>query len=202
MPFLLTIWHQLDRWDKYLFTKINGDWSSPALDTFMQFMRHSVYWAPLYLFLFVFAVLNFRIRGFWWCIFFLSTIALTDMTGTYIFKHHIERLRPCSDPAFYTQVRMVLNQCAGGYGFISNHAANHFGMAVFFLFTFRKMAGRWVWLGIAWAALIAYAQVYVGVHYPGDVLAGACWGSVIGWATAFTFNKRFGFAIFEPQLTA
>ncbi|HMU46897.1 MAG TPA: phosphatase PAP2 family protein [Chitinophagaceae bacterium] len=197
----VNFWHRLIEWDQYLFQLINGKGANSFFDAVMPFLRNSSVWAPLYLFLLVFILINFRLKGLWWAVFFLSTVALTDMTGTYIFKHNIERYRPCSDPDFYMHVRLVINQCAGGYSFISNHAANHFGMAVFFLLTMKKNIGNWAWIGIFWAAAIAYAQVYVGVHYPLDVLAGALVGIFIGTLTASLFNKRFRFAIFDDQPT-
>ena len=99
-------------------------------------------------------------------------------------------------------MRQVLTQCAGGFSFVSNHAANHFGMAVFFLVTFRHILKKWAWVGILWAFLIAYAQVYVGIHYPLDVFCGALLGLTFGLATGTFFNKRFGFAIFGNQPVA
>jgi undecaprenyl-diphosphatase len=168
----------------------------------MPFLRNSINWAPLYLFLLVFVLLNFKIRGLWWVVFFLAPVALTDMTGTYVFKHEFERLRPCNDPFFSDHVRRVLKQCAGGYSFISNHAANHFGMAAFFFVTFRHLLKGWAWAGLLWAASIAYAQVYVGVHYPLDVLCGALLGLAFGITTGTFFNKRPGFAIFDNQPAA
>ena len=165
----------------------------------MPFLRNSLHWVPLYLFVLVFVLVNFKIKGLWWIVFFLSTVALTDMTGTYVFKHAFERLRPCSDPDFASHVRLLLNQCAGGYSFTSNHAANHFGMAAFFFITFRHMLKNWVWIAIFWAAAICYAQVYVGVHYPLDVLVGALLGLAFGITTGTLFNKRFGLAIFDNQ---
>jgi undecaprenyl-diphosphatase len=71
------------------------------------------------------------------------------------------------------------------------------GMGVFFYMTFRYELKKWAWAGIIWAIIIAYSQVYVGVHYPSDVLAGALLGLVFGMITGTLFNKRFGFAIFE-----
>ncbi len=189
-------------WDRSLFEKINGDWSNGLFDIVMPFMRNGLNWAPLYLFVITLVLLNFKTRGVWWVVFFLSTVALTDMVGTYAFKHAIERLRPCNDPDFYMHVRLVVKQCGGGYSFISNHAANHFGMAAFFIITLRRIIGKWAWLAFAWAPLIAYAQVYVGVHYPLDVLAGALLGLAFGISTAVIFNKRFGFVTFDNQLLA
>ncbi|MFZ1329889.1 MAG: phosphatase PAP2 family protein [Chitinophagaceae bacterium] len=198
----ITFWQKLVQWDQYLFEKINSDWSNPFLDAVMPFLRNSIHWMPLYLFVLVFVLANFKIKGLWWVVFFLCTIALTDMTGTYVFKHEFERLRPCNDPALADHLRLLLKQCSGGYSFVSNHAANHFGMGTFFFITFRHILKNWVWLGLFWAGLIAYAQVYVGVHYPMDVFAGGLLGLAFGIAMGSFFNKRFGFAIFDNQHAA
>lgn len=193
----ITFWQNLVQWDQALFEKINGDWANSLFDAVMPFLRNSLNWVPLYLFVLLFVLVNFKIKGLWWIVFFLTTVALTDMTGTYVFKHGFERLRPCSDPNFTDHVRLLLKQCAGGYSFISNHAANHFGMAIFFFITFRHLLKKWAWIGLLWAAAIAYAQVYVGVHYPLDVFAGALLGIAFGISTGTIFNKRFGFVIFD-----
>ena len=200
--YLLSFWNTIIHWDQSLFKAINTGLANPFFDGVMPFVRNSMNWAPLYLFLLVFVLLNFRIKGLWWALFFLVTVALTDMSGTYLFKHMIERARPCKDPYFFDQVRLVLKQCSGGSSFISNHAANHFGMAVFFFITFRNRLGNWVWVGIAWAAVIAFAQVYVGVHYPFDIICGALLGLLIGFATASLFNKMFQFSTFDNQPAA
>lgn len=201
MHFAASFWDTLIQWDRSLFETINGDWANPFFDAVMPFLRNSKSWIPLYALALIAVLYKYKLQGLWWALFFVATVALTDSTGTYVFKHNIERYRPCGDPEFAGHVRLVLNKCAGGYGFISNHAANHFGMAVFFLVTFRRIIGRWVWLGIFWAASIAFAQVYVGVHYPLDVLAGALLGLGYGLLTGYLFNKRLGFAIFDDQPT-
>jgi membrane-associated phospholipid phosphatase len=194
---------QILEWDRNLFKAINSGLANPFFDTVMPFLRSALHWVPLYLFLFVFVLMNFKIRGLWWVIFILVTVALTDMTGTYVFKYGFERERPCHDPQLVEHIRLLLTKhCAGGYGFVSNHAANHFGIAVFFFITFGRRFRKWAWVGIAWAALIAFAQVYVGVHYPLDVICGALLGVAFGIATGTFFNKRFGFAIFEHQPVA
>lgn len=197
----LSVWQTLLQWDRALFEKINSDWANPFFDTVMPFLRVSTHWYPLYLFLLVLVLQNFKVKGLWWALFFLVTVSLTDMTGTYVFKHNIERLRPCRDPEFMEHVRLVLDGCAGGYSFTSNHAANHFGMGMFFFITFRRIIGNWAWLGLFWAATIAYSQVYVGIHYPTDVMGGALLGLIFGLSTGTFFNKRYGFAIFGHQPT-
>ena len=192
-------WKKLLEWDQSLFIAINGSGTNVVFDHLMPFLRNSSTWIPLYLFLLVFMLLNFRIKGLWWAVFFLLTVALTDMIGNYVFKHGIERLRPCNDPSMIEQVRLLLDHCGAGYSFISNHAANHFGMASFFYISFRHISKPAAWVAIVWAILIAYAQVYVGVHYPLDVICGGLLGIAVGSTLGRFYNKRFGIAIFGHQ---
>ena len=203
MFFLLqsNFWQKLEKLDQWLFIKINSGFTNPFFDSLFPFMRYPLNWAPLYLFLFIFALLNYKGKGGWWILFFVTTIALTDMTGTYIFKHNFERIRPCGDPDFFYHVRLLVNHCSAGNSFISNHAANHFGLAAFFFLTAKPLLKHWALLAFAWAGMIAYSQVYVGIHYPSDVLAGALLGLLFGTLTGTLFNKRYGFAIFDAQST-
>ncbi|HVZ56126.1 MAG TPA: phosphatase PAP2 family protein, partial [Chitinophagaceae bacterium] len=188
-------------WDQWFFIKINSQWTNGVLDQVMPFLRYPLNWAPLYLFLLVFMTLNFRRQGWWWSLFFVCTVALTDMVSNRAFKHVFERLRPCNDPSFAWHVRLLLHECSGGFSFTSNHAANHFGMATFLYFTLRHTLGRWALIAFLWAGLISYAQVYVGVHYPLDILAGALIGVILGLFTGMLFNKRFGIVTFGVQPT-
>lgn len=159
-------------------------------------MRNSFYWAPLYLFMLLFVTINFKGRGWWWVLFFLCTVSLTDMVSSKILKEVFERLRPCQDPDFFQNVRLLVSRCSGEYSFTSSHAANHFGMATFFYISFQKYFKSWALLAFLWAAIIGYAQVYVGVHYPFDVLGGAVVGVLFGLLTGRFFNKKFGIVTF------
>jgi membrane-associated phospholipid phosphatase len=190
---------QLDRW---LFHQINGQWTNSFFDFIFPWLRLSLLWLPLYLFVFIFVGTNFLRHRWWWMVFFLCTVAATDMAGKNLFKDVFKRLRPCNDPGFVASVRLLLRECAGGYGFVSNHAANHFGMAAFFYFTLRRYFPRWVWLAWAWAFVIAYGQIYVGIHYPFDVFAGSAIGIAFGWTMATFFNRKFGFATFGLEPTS
>lgn len=193
----LNFWDKLERWDQWLFVKINSGTINPFFDNIMPYLRNANYWAPFYLFLFVFTIVNFRAKGIWWSVLFLCTVSLADIVSSHIFKSVFERIRPCQDPDFYFNVRLLVNRCSGGYSFTSSHAANHFGMAAYIFITMRKVIGHWAWLVVTWAVLIGYAQVYVGVHYPLDVLGGGALGVIFGSALGLFFNKRFGFAIFD-----
>ena len=153
MFFLLqsNFWQKLEKLDQWLFIQINSNFINPFFDTLMPFMRYPLNWAPLYLFLGAFALLNYKGKGVWWILFFVITIALTDMTGNYIFKHNIERIRPCGDPDFFNHVRLLVNHCSTGYSFVSNHAANHFGLATFFFLTAKPLIKHWAYSGFVWA---------------------------------------------------
>jgi membrane-associated phospholipid phosphatase len=192
----LSLWQKLEQWDQWLFIEINSGMSNSFFDSTMPWLRNSFYWAPLYLFLLVFAIVNFKGRGLWWVVLFICTVSLTDIISSQVFKEAFERPRPCRDQDFFEHVRLMINHCSGGYSFTSSHAANHFGMATFFFFTARHLIGRWAWIAFLWAATISYAQVYVGVHYPFDILGGAAIGILFGLFMGMFFNKRFGFATF------
>ena len=197
----LTILQTLEQFDRWLFHKINGQWINPVFDFVSLLIRASVLWMPLYLFVFVFVAVNFKRNSLWWILFFLCTVALTDLTGAHLFKHLFKRLRPCNDPAFASSVRLLLDYCAAGYSFVSNHAANHFGLSTFFYFTMRRYIPKWAWLAWVWAFAISYSQIYVGIHYPLDVAGGAIVGILYGLLTSMFFNKKFGFVTFDTQPT-
>lgn len=188
----ISILHWVDEWDKWLFLKLNSQWTNPFFDAVLPFFRNSVFWAPLYIFIAAFIALNFGRKGFWWSLLFICTIAVTDMVGARILKEIFQRPRPCQDVELMNHVRLLLKQCSGSYSFVSNHAANHFGMASFAFLTFRGIFKKWMYLAFVWAFFIAYAQVYVGVHYPLDVLGGAVLGMMAGSLTAWIFDKKWG----------
>lgn len=187
---------KLEEWDQWLFIMVNRQLANPFFDNIMPYLRTSFIWAPLYLFLFVFAIFNFRKRGLWWVVLFICTVSITDIISSRFFKEAFERIRPCQDADFFYHVRLLVNRCSGNYSFTSSHAANHFGMATFFFFTARHLINNWAWIAFLWALMISYAQVYVGLHYPFDVFGGALIGILFGLVTGMFFNKRFGFVIF------
>src|SRR5829696_8796467 len=187
----VSFWQRIADWDRQLFLTLNRNLANPFFDTVLPFFRDSVFWAPLYLFLIAFVFLNFGKKGMWWALGFLCTVAIADLLGTYAFKETIQRLRPCNEPELKEYVRLVLQRCPGGYSFLSNHAANHFGLATFMVLTFRHIFKGWVFVAYVWAFLISFAQVYVGVHYPVDILAGALLGAAAGYLTASVYRHNF-----------
>lgn len=188
----LSIWQQIDALDKRLFMQLNSGWTNGFFDTILPYFRDPSFWAPLYMLMISFMLLNFGKKGFLWSITLLCTLAITDMVGHRVFKEGFERLRPCSDPEFLRYVRLLVKQCSGGFSFTSNHAANHFGIATFVSITMYPTFKKWIYLFYAWAFFVGYAQIYVGVHYPLDVLGGGLLGIMAGLLTATIFTSKAG----------
>lgn len=183
--------------DKRAFALINQYLTHPALDAVAPWWRESVTWTPLYLFLLIFAAINCKKSSIPWIAMALVTILLSDQFSSTLVKPFFGRLRPCNDPSLMGSVRLLLDGCGAGYSFTSSHATNHFALAMFLSVTLQSWLQRYAWILFVWAFSIAYAQVYVGVHYPLDVLAGAVLGSGIGLFTARLYTSRFGGLSFE-----
>jgi undecaprenyl-diphosphatase len=115
---------------------------------------------------------------------------VTDIVSSSVIKPLVERPRPCHGETMNLDVRLLVD-CGSGFSFTSSHATNHFGLAFFLIFTLGK---RWKYIIaplIVWAVIVAYAQVYVGVHYPLDVLSGA----LLGICIAFMLSEMYKFTI-------
>lgn len=177
------------RFDLRLFFNINGEWTSPILDQILPWLREPYLWAPLYLFLVVFAVYNFGWKGFFWIVFFLVTFALADQGSSFL-KSLVGRLRPHNDPILAPYVRVLVGYYPKSGSFTSSHAANHFALATFCFITLRHAFRGWVWLFYLWAVAIGYSQIYVGVHFPLDVIGGALLGLMIGTLSGGFFQRR------------
>jgi len=191
------IWEWLNACDTALFLQINTKFTNPVFDQVLPLMRNANTWVPLYLFLIVLSVVNFKSKSFFWIMGAVLTVVLTDQISSSFFKPFFERPRPCNDPILMSQVRLLLDHCSGGYSFTSSHAANHFGFAVYVFITLRSVFKNWSFLFLGWAAIVSYSQVYVGVHYPLDVLCGGLMGAILGFATSQIFIRRAGQIVLE-----
>jgi undecaprenyl-diphosphatase len=189
---------RLIEYDKVLMLRINSEWHTPVLDIIFQHIRETYCWVPMYLFLFVLAVINFGKRGWLWIVAALLTLMISDQVSSNLIKNNIIRLRPCRDPSIADQVRFFIRYCPGSSSFTSSHACNHFAFAGFAVFTLRNSTGPWIYLILFFALAVSYAQVYVGVHFPIDVICGGLTGAFIGYGMSAIFNKKIGL----PSLSA
>jgi membrane-associated phospholipid phosphatase len=173
--------------DYATFRWINQVWTHPALDTLLPWCRERWFWSPLYLYIMVYLYQSLD-RAFFVRVLIglVLMIGISDTVSSTLIKKNVQRVRPCNDEYLRPAALLRIENCGSGFSFTSSHATNHFAVAIFFGFIFRKMGKRRVLPALTtWAATIAYAQVYVGVHYPLDVLCGALLGTLIGWCMAF-----------------
>jgi undecaprenyl-diphosphatase len=177
--------------DRYVLHLINYKWQNSFFDQLMPLLRNSNLWIPLYLFVGVFALVNIKKSG-WFILLFICTAALTDLLSSHVIKNLVFRLRPCRDAEMIGYIRVLASYCPISSSFTSSHAVNHFGIATFASITLLPYVGRWIFLTYLWAFSIIYAQLYVGVHYPIDVLAGAAVGVMAGMLTATVYRRRWG----------
>ena len=179
----------LIHWDAMLFRLINEGMSNVLFDALLPWCREKWFWAPLYLFIAVFSWANFGRRGWLVVLGMLLCVALSDVSSSRLIKKNVRRIRPCNTPEMAAHLHLRTD-CGSGYSFTSSHAANHFAIAVFLMGVLGPLP-RWARHALLWwAGSIAFSQVYVGVHYPGDVVCGALLGSTIGWWLAFVYKIR------------
>lgn len=185
---------QLIELDKQLFLHIHRDLSSTYLDDFMLFMRDAKSWTLLYLYIMFLAIRKYKLNGLLFIVLVAIIVIITDRFSAGLMKPFFERLRPCHNPNFIAEgyIRNLLN-CGGQYGFISSHATNHFGLAVAFTWFFKQLSNYKFtnWIFYVWAGLISFAQVYVGKHYPADIIVGAIFGILIGFLILKIYIRFF-----------
>jgi undecaprenyl-diphosphatase len=160
--------------DQELLLTLNR-WHAPWLDTSMWVMTHTIAWLPLYLWLLLLVIKVYRKR--WWLplLAVALTLLLTDRITSGFMKPYFGRLRPSHNPELAGKLHLVEGYTGGLYGFASGHAANSFGLALMVWLMLRRFYPHAGWL-FAWALLVSYTRIYLGVHYPGDILAGAAVG--------------------------
>ncbi len=180
--------NQLLQFDRHLFYLINNGLSNSVFDWLMPIIREPKVWVPLYVFIFCFCIYRYKKTGWYIIILLALTFGVADSGSAGLGKHLIKRVRPCHEPSLSKTI-ITRIPCGSGYSLPSAHASNHFAIAVFLSMVFYRR-WRWIWLiAIFWAAAISFAQVYVGVHYPIDVIAGALYGALTGSLFALLFKK-------------
>lgn len=167
-------------WDHILFDLINQSLTNSFLDTVLPIMRNKYVWVPFYIFLIAYFNINYGLKGLAISLMVVITITISDQTSSSLIKESVERLRPCKQEGIAEEARLLIEHCGAGYSFTSSHATNHFALAGFLA---TLLGVRWRWVSAAvliWAFVVSYAQVYVGVHFPFDVLSGGILGFIIG----------------------
>ncbi|MRT93057.1 phosphatase PAP2 family protein [Ancylomarina sp. 16SWW S1-10-2] len=169
----------LNQLDQELLLFLNGIHSS-FFDSFMYLISGKLVWAVFYL-----AIIVQIYRSYGWknCLYLLVAIALVitccDQMASGILKPYFQRFRPSRSPDISHLVHIVNGYTGGKYGFASSHAANVFGLTTFCSFLFRnKKLSLFLF---SWAILVSYSRIYLGVHYPGDIIVGTGIGIFFGY---------------------
>lgn len=174
----------LTTFDQLLFSIINQELTHPWLDYLLPLWRTKTTWIPLYILLLLVIGKRYGSKIFFILLIIALTILLSDQISSQWIKKAVQRLRPCRDDEL--QGVRILIHCGGGYSFTSSHATNHFALVMQLFLLFRNQWSKFYFvLLFIWAAIIGYAQIYVGVHYPIDVLSGSFLGCMIALALAF-----------------
>ena len=178
---------QIINWDIQFFLFLNK-FHSLFWDDIMWWISGKKSWIPLYLIILFFVFWKYKFKGFVVLICVALVILIADKTSVYLFKNVFERFRPCHNPDLVDVVHIVNDKCGGKYGFVSSHAANSFAFATFTSYIFRR--SYYSVFILIWAAIVSYSRVYLGVHYPADIICGGLLGVLSGFIV-FRFHEWF-----------
>ena len=174
------------RIDTELFLYLNNLGTS-SFDAFWSFLsrkeaNNAVYLSGILFFLKNKGFKSYKIKSldvFYIFSIVLVMILISDQSAN-IFKDSFQRLRPCHDELIKDSVRLVKEGCGGKHGFFSAHASNSFSLAGFFGLLFKDFSKYPIYFTLIFASLISYSRVYLGVHYPLDILFGSLFGMING----------------------
>ncbi|MDL2228036.1 phosphatase PAP2 family protein [Odoribacter sp. OttesenSCG-928-L07] len=183
------MWQYLENIDKEVFLFLNGIHNN-FFDVFFEIVTTTITWIPLFALLIYLIIRKYKKKSIVILLGVVVLIALTDIISAQVFKPCFARLRPCHDESLAGLVHTVNNKCGGMYSFVSSHAANLFGIATYSFLALRKYY-KHTWLLFLWATLIGYSRIYLGVHFPGDVIC----GTILGVLLATGVWKLAGFVL-------
>ena len=179
--------------DRAIFLSING-FNSEWADSLMWYISTTSLWLPLYAYMLYYA---YKKKGWKFTAITLGGIGccvlLADLSSVHLFKNIFLRYRPSHNLELEGLVHNVTKPngevyFGGLYGFVSSHAANVSAIAIFIILSFKKLNKNWNLL-ILWALVVMYSRIYLGVHYPTDIIAGSMLGCLVGWSVWKVTNK-------------
>ncbi len=172
------MWDWIIHIDKEFFLLLNG-MNHPFFDSFFSLFGSKEFWVPFYLVLLFVIIKQHRAQAVLIIVALILTITLSDQFSNFL-KINIARLRPSHDPSLDGLVHNTFLGQGGNFGFVSAHAANAFALTVFVAKLSKSKSIALIML--VWALFTAYSRIYVGVHFPLDVVCGGIMGALLGWS--------------------
>ena len=174
--------------DQQLLLAING-WHAEWADNIMWLISGKLTWIPLYLLLTGLLFWRFGWKKALWMLLAIGvTVGLADYISSGIIKHLVCRPRPTHEPVLEGLVHIVNGYRGGHYGFVSSHAANTMGVALLYCLIWKNESHH-VWWLMLWVILNCWSRMYLGVHYPGDIIGGLCVGALIAVAVYIVLQR-------------
>jgi undecaprenyl-diphosphatase len=171
--------------DTRLFVFLNG-LGSETYDGFWLFITKQINWIPLFLLLLYLIYKKKGVKQTLYLLLFVAfLVAFTDQTAN-LFKNGFQRLRPCNNPDINSFIRVV--KSSSSFSFFSAHAANSMAVAAF-LFVILKGYFKYLWLLFLWPLIFAYSRIYLGLHYPLDIITGYFFGALFGFCMSKIYQK-------------
>ena len=182
--------------DTELFVYLNS-LGIPLFDNFWILLSSKeaniFFYSILLLYYFYSKSLKFKFSELFYLLILIALmITVTDQTAN-LFKDSFQRLRPCYNEMIKDSLRLVKESCGGKYGFFSAHASNSFTLAVFFGLLYKNKFKHLIYLSLLYASLISYSRIYLGVHFPLDIIFGTTFGIIIGILTFKFYEKNLYF---------
>jgi len=180
---------QLLQYDTELFLYLNN-LGTPTWDGLWLLITNKLTFVPMYALLLYLIYKKFGLKTLLFSILIIALmITFTDQI-TNVFKRGFERLRPCRQEGVMEEMRFIAARC-GKYGFFSGHSSNSMAAAVFAGLLLKPFYKKLIFILLFWSAIVAYSRIYVGVHYPLDIICGMAFGAISG----FMFYKILNYII-------
>lgn len=183
--------------DKNLFLYLNN-LGSESYDPFWKFVTKQIHWIPLYVLVFYLLYKKIGSKNFLFMVLFIGALIAFVDQATNLVKFLAERLRPCSEPELAGRMRTVIERSS--YGYFSGHASNSMATTLFIFLIFRKHY-KFGFLLFIFPLVFAYSRIYLGLHYPLDILSGYAFGALSGFGCYKIYEKYILFKKSNQSVT-